>query len=63
MKKGKGVVVFDSNNPPARSGGGEEQEEEDSSERKVVPPLPTGRLAARNASSKYDFVKISSKTN
>ncbi|OVA08240.1 hypothetical protein BVC80_1101g48 [Macleaya cordata] len=57
MKKGKGVVVFDSNNPPARSGGGEEQEE-DSSERKVVPPLPTGRLAARNASSKYDFVKV-----
>lgn len=51
MKKGKGVVIAASKNPPTSRG-------EESSERKDVPPLPTGRLAARNASSKYDFVKV-----
>ncbi|KAI3977067.1 hypothetical protein MKX01_038440 [Papaver californicum] len=49
MKKGKGVVIAASN-PPSR--------DESSSERKNVPALPTGRSAARNASSKYDFVKV-----
>ncbi|KAI3977441.1 hypothetical protein MKX01_000354 [Papaver californicum] len=49
MKKGKGVVIAASN-PPSR--------DESSSERKNVPALPTGRSAVRNASSKYDFVKV-----
>ncbi|KAI3830896.1 hypothetical protein MKX03_027956 [Papaver bracteatum] len=49
MKKGKGVVIA-APNPPSG--------EESSSERKNVPALPTGRSAARNASSKYDFVKV-----
>ncbi|XP_026437288.1 uncharacterized protein LOC113335461 [Papaver somniferum] len=49
MKKGKGVVIA-APNPPSG--------DESSSERKNVPALPTGRSAARNASSKYDFVKV-----
>ncbi|XP_026446656.1 uncharacterized protein LOC113347254 isoform X2 [Papaver somniferum] len=49
MKKGKGVVIA-APNPPSG--------DESSSEGKNVPALPTGRSAARNASSKYDFVKV-----
>jgi hypothetical protein len=45
MKKGKGIAVSS-----PKSG---EDTEKDS-------PLPTIRLSSRNASSKYDFVKVSS---
>ncbi|KAJ4956392.1 hypothetical protein NE237_013175 [Protea cynaroides] len=47
MKKGKGVSIA-----PNPSGSSEESNE------KSELSLPTGRVSARNASSKYDFVKV-----
>lgn len=49
MKKDKGVTIGGS---PSRSN----LESEDKEEEKYSVPLP--RFSARNASSKYDFVKV-----